>query len=103
MDSLVPADFEITPEHRNLMLQRIQERVLYLLQQDMPFLLNSLYRMDVPESRLQQAMKHHTDLSSVASDLAEAIYNRELQKQITRKKYASPKPTDTDIELPRLE
>ena len=102
MDSLVPADFNITPEAQNLMLQKIQERVLYLLQNDMPFLLNSLYRMDVPESRLQQAMKKHTNLSDISAELAESIYTRELQKQITRKKYANPGPEDTDMHSPEI-
>ncbi|NEM98332.1 hypothetical protein [Pontibacter burrus] len=63
--------------------QAVAQAVLHLLQQDLNRLLNILYRVDVDERQVKQAMKAATQ-EEVALQVARLIIKRELQKAQTR-------------------
>lgn len=59
----------------------------YLLNKDMPRLLNALYRIDINEHKVKQVLTVE-DPDHIAPSLAEMIIQREFQKTLTRKKYS---------------
>ena len=63
--------------------QAVAHAVLQLLQHDLNRLLNILYRVDVDERQVKQAMKAPTQ-DEVALQVARLIIKRELQKAQTR-------------------
>lgn len=63
-------------------------RVQYLLDRDFGQLLNSLYRIDIPEQQVKRII-NEAEPEKIASLLAEAIINREILKVKTRLKYSS--------------
>lgn len=67
---------------------KVAQAVLYLLQQDLNRLLNILYRIDVDERQVKQAMLLPTE-AKVAEQIARLIIKRELQKAQTRFIYRS--------------
>lgn len=83
------------------MLARIQERVLFLLKNDFNHLVQSLYRLDIPEKAFNQAMEQKSE-ALVAEFLSRIIYQRELQKAESRRKYKATQnqtpPEDIDPE-----
>ena len=58
-----------------------------LLDRDLPRLLNALYRIDVPESKVN-AVLHLAEPDKIAPMLARLVMDREYQKIETRKKYS---------------
>ncbi|MBL6447239.1 hypothetical protein JMN32_13030 [Fulvivirga sp. 29W222] len=60
----------------------------YLLDRDMPRLLNALYRIDISESKVKEILTVDNP-SDIAPKLTTLIIERELQKVITRRKYSS--------------
>ncbi|MBC5775288.1 hypothetical protein H8S95_14510 [Pontibacter sp. KCTC 32443] len=68
--------------------QKLAQAVLYLLQKDLNRLLNILYRIDVDERKVKQAMLAPTE-EEVADHIAQIIIKRELQKAQTRFIYRS--------------
>lgn len=87
MSALLPDSIEqlLQQVPETEMKAMIQERVLELLRNDFNFLINSLYRMDIKESIFNEAMAQPTE-NQIAQALAEAIYNREIQKAESRRK-----------------
>ncbi|NDK57057.1 hypothetical protein [Pontibacter fetidus] len=75
---------ELQPTHNLQELQqRVAKAVLYLLQTDLSRLLNILYRIDVEEQQVKQAMLAPSE-PEVAERIARLIIKRELQKAQTR-------------------
>ena len=66
-----------------LMIMRVVED---LLTNDFNGLLNALYRIDVSEQKLKEALAEGTD--NPASIITQMIIERELQKVETRKRYS---------------
>ncbi len=58
-----------------------------LLDNDFNRLINAMYRIDIPEDQLADAL-NTPDPSRVASKIADLVIQRELQKVRTRKKYS---------------
>jgi hypothetical protein len=61
--------------------------VQYLLDKDFNRLLNAMYRIDIPEQQVKNILNIGKP-DQLASDLADAIIQREKQKVITRFKYS---------------
>ena len=58
-----------------------------LLDKDFNKLLNALYRIDVSEQKVSEAINMEAP-ENIASSLANLVIDRELQKVITRRKYS---------------
>ncbi len=67
---------------------QLAERVLDLLKNDHTRLFNILYRIDVKEEFVNEALKT-TFLNEAADNLAELIIQRQIQKIRTRQNYSS--------------
>ena len=83
--------------NRQLLLEALSERILYLLQYRPQKLLSSLYILDIGEEAYNRAMEQDT-MQDRAWALSEAIYDRETEKIELRRKYSGDSG-----ENPRLE
>jgi hypothetical protein len=83
--------------NRQLLLEALSERILYLLQYKPEKLLSALYILDLGEAAYNQAMEQDT-MQDRAWALAEAIYDRETEKIRLRLKYSKP-PSDGELPL----
>lgn len=68
------------------LLEYLTRQVNYLLDHDLNKLLNALYRIDIPEQQTK-ALLQNSNEGEIASNIAQAIIEREKQKVITRQKY----------------
>jgi len=59
-------------------------KIAYLQDHNFNGLLNSLYRIDIPESGVKRLL---TESDNIANELAKAVIHREKQKIITRSAY----------------
>ena len=83
--------------NRQIILEALSERILYLLQYRPQKLLSALYILDVGEEAYNQAMGQDT-MKDRAWALAVAIYDRETEKIRLRRKYSSPEADDLQLE-----
>lgn len=88
LQQLFESDNLIKAENIPQLEQAVAEAVSHLLQRDLNRLLNILYRIDVDERQVKQAMKAPTQ-DEVALLVARLIIKRELQKAQTRFIYHS--------------
>jgi hypothetical protein len=79
--------FEETTLSADILLDRLDKLVAYLLEKDFSRLLQILYRIDIPEEKLRQALASNKGEPSTM--IARLILERELQKVETRKRYSS--------------
>jgi len=88
MTTFLPENFsdELNPLPQQEVKALIRDRVLVLLQEDFSFLVNSLYRLDIPERTFQAALELSSS-QEIAESLATAIYNREIEKAESRRKH----------------
>ena len=86
-ENLLPESESILDEPALLDLFTI--RVEEMLKDDIDLLLSSLYRLDVEEYKIQRALRS-PDVTA-ARGIAVLIIDRQKEKIITRKKYASEK------------
>ena len=77
----IPSTEVSTAEDFQLILTKL---IRHLLDNDFEKLINGLYRIDVSEEKVKQAMSSEGDL---AEEIALLIIERELQKVETRRKY----------------
>jgi hypothetical protein len=70
------------------MLQKLARFVHHLLQNEMQRLLQALYRIDVDEQKVKNAFRQNS-AQAVAAELATLIFEREMQRVITRQRYSS--------------
>lgn len=68
----------------------LTRRVQELLNHDFAHLLNALYRIDIPQNRVEEILNCSAP-EMLASELSRAIIEREKQKMITRLKYSGQK------------
>lgn len=73
--------------NRRLLLEALEERILYLLKNNMAKLQTSMYLLDISERRFSDAMGRAT-MEGRARAIAEVVYDRESQKIETRRKYS---------------
>jgi len=92
LETLLPEGFqgELEKHPKEILIIKIRERVLFLLQNDFEFLVQALYRLDISEAKFQTAMLGDT-LEEISEALASLIYEREIQKYHSRKKYNTGK------------
>lgn len=69
------------------LLKEFTRIISYLLDKDMPRLLNGLYRIDVDEYEFKKTI-YESEADKVSESLALLIIKRELQKVELRKKYS---------------
>jgi len=65
----------------------LEARLNHFLDHDFDGLLNALYRIDISESKVKEALGS-TNSGEISSALAELIIEREKQKVMTRLKYS---------------
>lgn len=70
----------------NLFHDRLKNLIAYLLDHDIHRLLNAMYRLDVSEARFHEAMQS-MDKEEAASNIADLVIEREMQKVKTRLHY----------------
>ncbi len=92
---LIIRDFRLEPEALTVrdgeasysaLIERLVKVVDHLISTDFNKLLNILYRIDVSEEKLKDALSNNTENTSEI--IAQMIFERELQKVETRKKYS---------------
>ena len=82
---------QILPEVESILdekalLELFTKRVEEMMRDDLGLLLSSLYRLDVYEDKIQQALKSPT--VPAAEGIARLIIERQKEKIMTRKKYS---------------
>lgn len=76
----------------------LKRRVAFMLKHDRHRLISSLYLLDVPESKVQEALDCVSSDESAAK-LADYILEREIQKLEMRKKYRREHSDDTNYSV----
>lgn len=66
----------------------LEKAINYLLDHDFNRLLNALYRIDIPESQVNELLQR-SSADQLALEIAKAVIEREKQKVITREQYRS--------------
>ena len=69
-------------------IQLIANRVAALMDANPDLLFSSLYRLDVEETKIKEALISSTDLANVV--IAKLIWERQKQRIESKKKYKSP-------------
>ncbi|SIQ49627.1 hypothetical protein [Pontibacter lucknowensis] len=75
------------PTQENDLIQEVSRMVLYLLRHNLNQLLHILYRIDVEERKVKQAMLAASE-DEVAENIARLIVERELLKAQIRFRYS---------------
>lgn len=70
-----------------LLKQKMTDVVAYFLERNIEKLLSAMYRIDVDERKFREALDSGKDLNHIASNIAELIVNRELEKVKYRNLY----------------
>lgn len=85
---------EDTPSEVDL-LKAIQERVLFLLENEPDLLMSYLYRLDIDEGKINAVLAKGPG-GNVDSGLAQLILQRQKQRLETKKKYKQSPLNDWD-------
>ena len=96
---LIARDFELEINDETLteseLFERVANEVAYLLEHRLEFLFNQLYRLDVKEQYIREALA--PDAEKPANILiAQRIIDRQKQRIFTKQKYKQPKPEELD-------
>lgn len=91
-NQLIPENDSILDEAA--LLDLFTTRVEELMRDNLDLLLSSLYRLDVDEDKIEQAL--HSSHVPAARGIATLIIERQKEKIQTRKKYASDKKDSWD-------
>ncbi len=83
---------------RKQLLARLEEMVVWLMDKDMEKLLWILYRVDVSEQRIKEALAAALPEDSPRL-IAEMLLEREEQKEQFRKQYSRPADNESDPDL----
>lgn len=67
------------------LLDWLTQQIDYLIDYDYKHLVDALYRIDVPESKVSEIL--NGDVANVSRYLAKAILERQMKKAVTRIKY----------------
>lgn len=85
---IVPPTGEAQDAEWEFLLEALAERILHLLRNNQQKLMSALYILDIPERRYTDAMKMDS-MDERARGLAVAILERETEKIVSRKRYAT--------------
>ena len=87
---VIPSEFSLetigSSDDQQYLLQAIKNRVDDLIAHDIELLLSYLYRLDVAEMDVRKALDSQ-DETPPNEAIASLIYNRQLKRLETRKKY----------------
>ena len=89
--ALMPREFdlhEVPCIDLGAVRQALAARITVLLDRNPALLMSILYRIDVAEARVQHAIAHSPP-DALASDLADLVLERQLQKVKLRRRYSS--------------
>jgi len=75
---------------RNMLKQKLEEVISYMLENEFEKLCNAMYRLDVSEKLFHRAL-NETPKDVVPAVIAELVIDRELQKVKTRRLYKDGK------------
>jgi len=82
----VPGDEQVKHEAlKKILSKRIEE----MIDHELDRFVNLLYRIDISEAKVKQALSQQP-FSKAVENVAEMIIQRQLQKVITRKQYSTP-------------
>ncbi len=80
------------------LFQYLCDRIAWMIEHNMEYLLSLLYRNDVEESKIHFALsRHEPDPANVA--LAKLVMDRQKQRMATKKLYGKQNADDVDEEL----
>lgn len=87
-DLMLEESFEVKGEFSiDELCRMLAKQIQYFLDHDFSHLLNALYRIDIPQNRVEEILTY-AEPQKIALKLSEAIIEREQQKMITRIKYS---------------
>lgn len=72
-------------------VEALTHKVAYMMQYNTEQLFSMLYRLDISEKKLKTAMRNETD---VAKKIAALVYERQIEKIISRNRHKSPPPEE---------
>jgi hypothetical protein len=78
---------EIGEFDRSAVIELLSGRILEWLETDFERLVNTMYKLDIPENKFHQAMGL-SDPQRIAPEIAELVWERELQRAWFRRKYS---------------
>ncbi len=103
LTALMNRDFELTsgeeiPASEEELFQMLCDRIAWLIEHNMEYLLSLLYRNDVPEHKIHFALSpFDSDPANIA--LAKLVMERQKQRLETKKKYGKQDAGDVEEEL----
>jgi len=77
-----------------IILSKLTDRVVRLLERGPDEFFQLMYRLDISEKKLNGVMLH----ADVAASIARLIYDRQVQKIISRQVYGKTHTTDPDLQ-----
>jgi hypothetical protein len=87
---VIPHEFSLshfeTEKDERLLLKMIQDRVDEMMTHDLELLMSYLYRLDVAEKDIQKVIHFQNEIPA-NEGLAQLIFERQLKRLETRKKY----------------
>lgn len=86
----IAQDEFLTKEEIHLLLE---QRISVLLERNAEDFFQLMYRIDIAEDKLQTIL-HSAD---AVTELAKLIYERQMQKIISRQQFSKPPDTDNDL------
>ena len=98
--SIINRDFELitedqTPPSEEELFQMLSDRIAWLIEHNMEYLLSLLYRNDVEESKIHFALSpFETDPANVA--LAKLVIARQKQRLATKQQYGKQDAGDVE-------
>ena len=100
--NLIKKDFDLEigeePLTEEEMLMALAERVAYLMEYRLEFLMSSLYRLDVLEPHINEALSPGAELPPYIG-IAKLIIERQKQRIFTKQKYKQDKLGDEYSDL----
>ncbi len=75
---------------KDQLLELVAERVEEMMESNLELFFSHLYRMDVDEAKIRNAMDNPPKHETVYMSMARLIVDRELEKIETKRKYKQP-------------
>lgn len=75
---------------KDRLLELVADRVQEMMESNLELFFNHLYRMDVDEAKIRNAMDNPPKDETVYMSMARLIVDRELKRIETKKKYKQP-------------
>lgn len=100
--SLIIKEFELENLQEDLseeeLFRQLSDRIAWLIEHNMEYLLSLLYRNDVAEHKIYKALSPFEDAPANEA-LAKLVLDRQKQRMETKKKYGKQASNDVDDDL----